>query len=107
MSAFIGIIAVMQTEGSALGWKGALVLSGRHCISLATPAQAKIMRHRNTSEKWQRDNLLHLAVPTEREDLRKAVFRDLPWGAEVKVTYRAEEPLSVLESIELAEEVKP
>jgi hypothetical protein len=96
-----GFIDILAREGFVLGRPGGQVCEGRHCFAVVTPEQRKATKGRKRSEKWERENLLWLAMPPERPDLRAALrAAHLGPDHQVRVSYAPAFPLGVVEAIE-------
>lgn len=89
---------ILAKEGTVLGLPIARSCDGRHCFALVTEAQRKERRSKKRGEKWERENLLWIAVPEENKELRTLVCHaHLEFGP-FKAVYQDAFPLPVLES---------
>ena len=96
----IGFPDILSKEGSVLGLPIARSCDGRHCFALVTEAQRKDRRSRKRSEKWERENLLWIAIPDDNKELRHTVCRAHLESGPFIAVYQEGFPLPVLESFE-------
>ena len=96
----IGFPDILAYEGHVLNRPIAQSCSGRHCFALVTETQRKDRRCRNRSEKWERENLLWIAIPEGDRELRRIVCQAHLEHGPFKAVYTDAFPLPVLESFQ-------